>query len=206
MAEVLVSISLFAVLGSVLLAFALGTSQVTDRIQVSGDLTGESRLAFQRFSRELRQASEIRAVQFSTGTGTTTAITFWTDFDGDGVADLDASDPEVLTYRWDPENQRLTLTANDASGTAVTRPVLAGRVTTFELQLRSSLWQYDASPDGVPTTWQELDSSAVGNNNGVPDAPELSRVDLVGVRLSVAEGDVSYTFSTQTDLRNRAQS
>ena len=144
MAEVLVSMMLFAVLGSVLLSFALATAQVTDRVQASGDLTGESRLAFQRFSRELRQASDIRAVQFSTGTGTTTAITFWTDFDGDGVVDLDASDPEVLTYRWDPDTQRLTLTANDASGTAVTRPVLAGRVTDFELQLRSSLWQHDA--------------------------------------------------------------
>ena len=126
MAEVLVSMMLFAVLGSVLLSFAMATARVTDRIQVSGDLTGESRLAFQRFSRELRQASDIRGVQFSTGTGTTTAITFWTDFNGNGVVDLDASDPEVLTYRWDPDSQRLTLTANDASGTAVTRPVLAG--------------------------------------------------------------------------------
>lgn len=206
MAEVLVSMMLFAVLGSVLLSFAMATARVTDRIQVSGDLTGESRLAFQRFSRELRQASDIRGVQFSTGTGTTTAITFWTDFNGNGVVDLDASDPEVLTYRWDPDNQRLTLTANDASGTAVTRPVLAGRVTTFDLQLRSSLWQHDTSGDGVPTTWQELDASVVGNRNGVPDDPELEHVDLIGVELSVTEGDVEHVFSTQTDLRNRAQS
>lgn len=205
--EVLVAMTLFGVVGTVLLGFALGTAAVTDRVQVGGALTGESRVAMERMARELRQAREIDAVQFQSATSTTTAITFWTDFDGDGVRDTGLSDPEVLTYRWDPASRVLTLTADDASGTALTRPVLAATVLDFDLQLRSSLWQHDASPNGIPTTWQELDAagSPVGNGNGVPDV-ELDHVDLVAVTMTVVEDGQRQTYDFQADLRNRAQS
>lgn len=208
--EVLVAMGLFAVVGTLLLGFALSTSAVSDDARSSSDLTGESRIAMERMARELRQASDVIAVQFQSATSTTTAITFWTDFDGDGVRDLDAADPEVLTYRWEPGTARLTLTADDASGTAVTRPILSGDVVSLDLQLRSSLWQYDGelgTPlDGV-TSWEELDAAGapVGNGNGRPDDPELEHIDLVAVRLVVDDGDRTQTFSFQADLRNRAQ-
>lgn len=207
MAELLVAMALFAVVGSLLLGLVVSTAAVTDGVRVSGDLTGESRIAMERMARELRQARAVDAVQFRTETVTTTAITFWTDFDGDGVRDTGVADPEVLTYRWDPAERVLTLTADDAAGTAITRPILSGEVVEFDLQLRSSLWQHDTSPDGTPTTWLELDQagSPVGNNNARPDAPELAHIDLVSVRMVVADGATRQTFSFQADLRNRDQ-
>lgn len=206
MVEVLVGMALFGVIGSVLLGFAVSTAQVTDRVQVQGGITGESRVAMERMARELRQATEIDAVQFQSATTTTTAITFWTDFNGNGNRDTGLADPEVLTYRWDPTTRLLTLTANDASGTALTRPVLAATVLEFDLRLRSSLWQYDSTQDGEPTTWQDLDVAGppVGNDNGVPD-DELDHIDLVSVHMVVQDGDTSQTFDFRADLRNRNQ-
>lgn len=206
MIEVLVAMTLFGLVGSVLLGFAVSTAQVTDRVQVQGGITGESRVAMERMARELRQATEIDAVQFQSATTTTTAITFWTDFDGSGTRNTTGGDPEVLTYRWDPSTRVLTLTANDASGTTLVRPILAATVLEFDLRLRSSLWQYDTTQDGEPTTWQDLDlaGAPVGNNNGAPDE-ELEHIDLVSVHMVVRDGDTSQTFDFRADLRNRNQ-
>ncbi len=204
--EMLVAMGVFALLGTLLLGFAISTGAVRTKVEASADLTSDARLSLERMSRELRQAREIDAVQFQAASATTTAITFWTDFNGNGLRDTAATDPEVLTYRWDPTTQQLTLTANDASGTAVTRPVLAGRVTTFELQLNSSLWQYDLNGNG--TDWTELDAAGgvVGNKNAKPDNPELKHIDLVSVRLVVSSGGSAQTFLMKSDLRNLAQS
>ena len=82
------------------------------------------------------------------------SFTFSADFDGDGVIEPTATDPEELTYSWN--GSQLLLTAADVSGTVVTSPVLAAHVTSFAIDFRSSLWQYDC--DGVNgTLWTELD-------------------------------------------------
>lgn len=203
--EVLVGVGLFGMLGSLLLGLAVSTSKVTEDVRSLTSINEESRLAMERMSRELRQATLITAALVPPGAAPAeTALTFWTDFDGDGVQDLGVADPEVLTYRWDPTSERLSLTANDASGSAVTRPVLAARVTRFELQLRSSAWQRDANGDGT-TTWQELDAvGAGGNGNGVPDGAELTDLDLVGVTLTVLDGARAQTYTSRVDLRNRS--
>lgn len=206
MAEVLVAMGLFGLIATIMLGFAVSTAGVTTKIRDSADVTEESRLAVERMSRELRQASSVDQVEIlSIGGASTTALTLWSDFNGNGVRDNSAADPEVLTYRWDPATGRLTLTANDADGTQVTRPVLAEVVSGFDLRLRSSLWEYDANGDGT-TTWQELDAAGapVGNGNGRPDV-ELTRIDLVAVALSVTEGSSTREFYMQVDLRNRDQ-
>jgi prepilin-type N-terminal cleavage/methylation domain-containing protein len=209
--EVLVAMTLFSLLGTLLLGLALSTSKVTGDIRTISNINEESRLAMERVGRELRQTNAITAVHLPAYGNTTdsTALTFWTDFDGDGAKDLNAADPEVLTYRWDPVTSRLTLTANDAGGTAVTRPVLAATVSRFTLGLRSSKWQYDGSiagqpPDGM-TTWQELDKAGtpVGNGNGILDDPELVNIDLAEVSMIVQEGTHAQTYSTLVHLRNR---
>ena len=201
--EVLVAMGLFGILGSILLGLALSTSDVTDETRAVAEVNEESRLSMERMARELRQANQILDVRLPP-TSTTTALTFWTDFDGDGVQEVNAADPEVLTYRWNPSTSRLTLTANDASGTATTRPVLAANVTGFDLGLRSSKWEYDANADGL-TTWQELDAAGglVGNNNGVPDGNELGNLDLVNITMTVSEAGHVERYATQVDLRNR---
>lgn len=201
--EVLVGMGLFAVLGSLLLGLALSTSKVTEDTRTLANVGEESRLAMERMTRELRQATTITAVQLPPAS--TTAVTFWTDFNGNGVQEVNAADPEVLTYRWNPATSRLTLTANDASGTAVTRPVLAASVSSFTLGLRSSKWQYDTNADGS-TTWQELDvvAAPVGNANSVPDAAELTHIDLVELSMTVLDGARAQTYTTKVDLRNRS--
>ena len=201
--EVLVAMGLFGVLGTLLLGLALSTSKVTDDVRTLANVNEESRIAMERLTRELRQANQITAVRLPTTPTDTTALTFWTDFDGNGVQDLNAADPEVLTYRWNPVTSRLTLTVNDASGTATTRPVLAATVSRFTLNLRSSRWQHDADGNGE-TTWQELDALAAGGNgNGMPDGAELDRIDQVGLELTVLDGARAQTYATRVDLRNR---
>lgn len=206
--EVLVAMGLFGLLSSVLLGFALSTSRVGDDTRRLANVNEESRLAMERLTRELRQAKELQSVQLPADPAVDhTALTFWTDFDGDGFEDLSAIDPEVLTYRWNPATQRLTLTANDASGTAVTRPVLAAKVSSFTVDLGSSLWQYDADGDG-DTTWQEIDTAGppVGNSDAVPNGGELLLTDLVSVSMTVLDGPFAQTYRTEVDLRNRNQS
>jgi type II secretory pathway pseudopilin PulG len=201
--EILVGIVLFGLLGAVLLSVALATSRVTDDTRQLTNVNEESRLAMERLTRELRQATEVVAVKLPSGPTDTTALTFWTDFDGNGVKDLNAADPEVLTYRWEPAAGRLTLTANDPDGTAVTRSLLSANVSDFTVGLRSSQWVYDTNNDG--TTWQELDAAGLptGNRNGVPDGPEFEHIDLVNVSVTVLDGPHAQTYTTQVDLRNR---
>jgi prepilin-type N-terminal cleavage/methylation domain-containing protein len=201
--EVIVAMGLFGLLTTVLLGFALGTGRVTEDTRMLAGVNEESRLAMERFARELRQAREITAYTRPSPADPEVAFTFWTDFDGDDVEDLGVVDPEVLTYRWTPDNNRLTLTANDADGSAVTRPVLAANVSQFEIELFSSLWEHDANGDGM-TSWLELDA-AVGGDDGVPEEADLQYVDLVTVTMTVLDGPHSQTYRTEVDLRNRNQ-
>ncbi|WP_028639108.1 prepilin-type N-terminal cleavage/methylation domain-containing protein [Nocardioides sp. URHA0032] len=199
--EVLVAATLFGVLGTLLLGLAISTSAVTQDTKSRTDVTGEARTALERMTRELRQSAGLDAVTLP-GDGTATSFTFWTDFDGDGFRDQSASDPEVLTYCWSTVTDELTL--NDDADCDAARPVLAGKVSSLQLELDSSEWAYDADGNGT-TTWQELDAKAgLGNDNHRPDGAELLHIDLVGVTLVVRDGTGgAQTFHTSIDLRNR---
>ena len=205
--EVIVAMGLFGLLTTVLLGFALGTGRVAEDTRMLSGVNEESRLAMERFARELRQAREITAYTRPAAPGDEVAFTFWTDFDGDGVKDLGVDDPEILTYRWDPDDNELTLTANDADGSELTRPVLAVNVSRFDIELYSSKWEYDVRPTPTPdgmTSWEELDL-AVGGNNGVPEPADLQYVDMVTVTMTVLDGPHRQTYRTEVDLRNRNQ-
>lgn len=202
--EVLVSMGLFALIGSLLLGLALSTQAVTDSTRTRAGVTEETRTAMERLTRELRQSAGIDAVTLpELAADGSMALTFWTDFDGDQVRDTAASDPEVLTYCWSPASQRLTL--GSTADCSAARPVLAATVASVRLELDSSEWAYDANGDGT-TTWLELDQKGapVGNQNGRPDGPELAHVDLVGVTIVVRDGNGEQSYETQIDLRNRS--
>jgi type II secretory pathway pseudopilin PulG len=216
--ELLVAMALFLVLISLVMTSVMAMSRATTDVKQFTNINEQARIATERLTRELRQAEEVRAAVLPTAADASTAITFGVDFDGSGTVDVVSADPEVLTYRYDASQQRLTLTANDESGTAVTRPILSEQVSAFKLEFRSSLWKYDGckttdSPgapsgakDGI-TDWTELDTACGGgNHNGVLDGTELDRIDLVSVTLSVLEGPHQQTYETQVGLRNQGQS
>lgn len=204
MIELLVGMVLTAILGTLVLGSALGVRQVADDARLNSELTADVRRAMERLVRELRQAGTIDQVDLPANSTAPTAITFWADFDNDGARDVDAADPEVLTYRYAPASGQITLTVNDALGNAVTTPILAENVTTFTLSLRSSQWQYDRDADGI-VTWSELDLAAapVGNSNGKPDGAELARIDSVVLSVSVYRDGRRQEYRTQVDFRNR---
>ncbi len=216
--ELLVAMGLFLVLISLVMTSVMAMSRATTDVKQFTNINEQARIATERLTRELRQAMEVRAAVLPTALDASTSMTFGVDFNGNGIVDDISSDPEVLSYRYDASHQRLTLTANDESGTAVTRPILSEQVSAFRFEFRSSLWKYDGctatdSPgaptgpkDGV-TDWTELDTTCGGgNHNGVLDATELNRIDLVSVTLSVLEGPHTQTYETQVGLRNQGQS
>ena len=125
------------------------------------------------------------------------------DFDGDGLKDVNATDPEIVTYRFDPGTGQLTFTANAPAGTPMKRPILAGNVTKFVLKFTSSRWLYDMPPrDGI-TDWTEID--ALGDKDGIFDDGEFSKIDSVGVTMQLLDGVRKQTYTTQVDLRNQNQ-
>lgn len=203
--ELLVGMVLTSMMGALLLGSALGARKVTDDARTNSELISDVQRAMERLVRELRQAGTIDRVDLPTAAAPGTAITFWADFDNDGARDIDAADPEVLTYRYSPASRRLTLTVDDAGGAAVTMPILAENVTSFGLELRSSSWQYDRNADGV-VGWSELDSGPVGNANGRPDGAELAYIDSVVLSVAVERDGRRQSYRTQVDFRNRHRS
>ena len=210
--ELLVSMVIFGVLGSMIASTVLSSARAVDNTKQLDDINEEARLALLRMARELRQAQRVDAAQlFTSGAygaaGYATSLTFSSDFNGDGVITPGGSDPETLTYRYAPSgnNGQIQLTANDAAGAAVVRPILSGHVTNFRFELRSSQYSCDTNGNGI-TTWQELDTSTNAacphpNNNGL-DANELSQIDSIVVAFTVFEGKHKQDYTTQINLRN----
>jgi prepilin-type N-terminal cleavage/methylation domain-containing protein len=216
--ELMVAIGIFLLLTTMIMTSVLSISSATTDVRQFTNINEQARIAIERLTRELRQASVIRSVSLPLAAGGDTALTFGVDFNGNQAIDDVTADPEVLTYRYDSVNHQLTLTANDETGNAITRPILSEEVSAFTLGFRSSLWQYDGclatDQPGAPTgpkdgltDWTELNTlCGGGNNNGALDGSELAKIDLVVVTLSVLEGTHQQTYQTQVGLRNNAQS
>jgi prepilin-type N-terminal cleavage/methylation domain-containing protein len=224
--EMLVSMVILGALGSVFLTTVFGAETSAKGTSSEQDLNEEARLALNRMARELRQADALTSVLNPDGTSYSssaiTAVTFTADFNGDGCIDgvalsvgavctaYSASNPETLTYCWDPSAsvRQLYLIPGSLSGSTChvdgALPILAGQVTSFKLSYRSNEYLYDADGDGI-TTWTELDQagSPVGNDDGALNSPELSNVDSIVIELNVsANGQHQQSYATQVDLRN----
>jgi prepilin-type N-terminal cleavage/methylation domain-containing protein len=214
--ELLVSMVLVSIIGSIVLAAVMATQRATESSRQVNDLNQEARNVLNRMSRELREAQRITAVTNPMGPGysasSDTSITFEVDFDGNGVIEPAAADPEELTYYYDVSAQQLQLRA---AGAAL--PVLAANVASFKVNFTSRKYLYDGTTtavggvcgsvtgpkDGV-VDWQEVDGNAAqvnGNCNGALDA-ELTVVDSVFINLKVLYGAKQQDYETQVDLRN----
>jgi prepilin-type N-terminal cleavage/methylation domain-containing protein len=202
--EMLVATTLFLLLGTMLLTMTLAVNRAVTDSQQFTNMNEQARVATERLSREMRQATEVRSATLPALPGGDTAVTFGVDFNGNNIIEDSVLDPEVITYRYDASGERLTLTANDEDGVAHTRPILSEQVTAFEFEFRSSLWQHDTNGDGI-TTWEELDASPVGNRNNTLDSAELRHIDLVAFTLTVMDGKHKQTYQSLVGLRNQTQ-
>jgi len=228
--EMLVAMIILSALGTVFLTTVIGAETSAKNTSSEQDLNEEARLALNRMARELRQANAITEVRNPDGgaysSTAITSVTFTADFDGDGCVDgvvpspapspvpvcnaYSSSNPETLTYCWDPSAsvRQLYLIPGTLTGPSCqvsgALPILAGQVTSFKLSYRSNKYLYDTSGDGI-TTWTELDQAGapVGNIDGVLNQPELGNVDSVAIELTVsASGQHEQSYATQVDLRN----
>jgi type II secretory pathway pseudopilin PulG len=210
--ELLVSMTVFSILAVIVFATVLSANNTSKTNGQQNNLNEQARLVLNRITRELRQARSIDAVAF---TGTTiTSVTFEADFNGNGAIDDSTTDPEVLTYCWDPPNHRIMLTGNESTPQPCDNPdalpVIASDVSSFTVTLTSDLWQYDGScgtaADGV-VTWQELDCASltqgVGNQNGQLDSIELRNIDGVSISTVVLRGSRQQSYQTKVNLRNQ---
>lgn len=204
--EVLVAIGLFGVLGTILLGLAISTGSITDDTRQVADIAEETRQGMERMSRELRQASKIADVSLPSPSAPNdiTRFTLLADFDGNGCIAANATDPERLTYVWDPVPKELTLTAT-VGNQQYSKLLLAAKVSNFEVELDSSSWEYDQNQNGT-TTWQELDASSIGNHD--PDVfseAELNHIDVVHLAMTATDGSHQIRYATDVDLRNQSQ-
>ena len=214
--ELLVTILLLGIVGSLGIGAAVSTQRAGNTNRTVNDLNEEARLTLTRLSRELREAERIVSVTNPTGPGYNptqdVSVTFEVDFNGNGVIEPLAGDPERLTYVWDASAGELLLKAS-----SISYPVVSGNVEQFQLELTSRLYSFDgvnpaaasqgcvvpagAVKDGTIHWWEVDGFRARGNCNGVPDV-ELAVVDSVGVQIKVLEGTRQQTYRTTVDMRN----
>lgn len=197
--ELLVAMAIFAVFSSMALGSVLSISRANDDTRKLTAVGEETRLGMERLTRELRQASAISAVTLPQAPNDQTQFTIQVSWDADPCINATAADPEQVTYVYDPTTDVLMM---KAAGHA-DAPLLATKVTRFDLDLRSSAWQYDADRDGI-TTWQEINASSIGD--GIASnftSAELANIDLVHLVMSTKDGSHQIDYTTDVDMRNQ---
>ena len=230
--ELLVAMSIVMILVAVTLTGVLTASGAVKTTTQQQGLNEEARQAINRMVRDIRQAkSVVTAVNpdgpLSFDPTKLVALRVQADFDGDtciggtggspGVvcSPYNASNPEDVTYCYEPGSQQLYVIDNQAaavvpissSSTSCSggQPLLAGNVGAFTVEYRSNNYRYDLDPSDGVTTWRELDAAPapVGNGNGQLDV-ELPEVDSVVLDVTMSIGGKSQLYRTQVDLRNRS--
>lgn len=224
--ELLISMVVMLVLLSVTLTAVVASNSAVNTTAQQQGLSEEARQAINRMARDLRQANAIVTAVNPDGPGHVTgglvAVRLTADFDGDGCisgatgcAAHDASNPEDITYCFEPSTQQLYVIDNGVTGvTPISatsascsggQPLLAGNVQDFMLEYRSNEYRYDVDPSDGVSTWREVDSTPpVGNQNGLLDQ-ELTKVDSVVINVTMTISGKKQAYRTQVDLRNRSQ-
>jgi len=227
--EFLVAMSVMVVLLAVSLTVVKGATGLVGTTQDQQNLNEEARQAINRMSRDIRQASKVVTAVNPDGASfdpaKLVAVRFTSDFDGDGCINgtggasclaYNPSNPEDVTYCYEPSSRQLYVIDNNAVGvTPISststscsggQPLLAGNVAGFKVSYRSNIYRDDLNPTDGVTTWTELDESGVpdGNNNGKLDV-ELANVDSVILSLTMKLGGHQQPYRTQVDLRNQSQ-
>ena len=191
MVELLLAASIsIAILGTMMGAvFAAARTGTTVRDE--HDVAQEATVVLNRLTREIREAKQISSVTNPTGPNysatSNVGVTFDVDFNGDGVIDPYAADPERITYTFDRANRRVLLQSANT-----TTPVIAGGVQDMTLTFTAK-----------GASWTTLDATAGGgNNNGQLDGFELNQLDGIQIHLVMSVNGHSQSFDTGVNLRN----
>lgn len=192
--ELLVAMTLFTMLGGIVLTFVLASTTSAQNAQSNTSLTDQARVSVNRMTRELRQARSVDAV-YPSGVGDK-GLTVSIDFNGNGTIEPSAADAEQLTYCLVGQSLAMRAGASDCTAggfEALTNDV----VSSFVVEYASS---HAANGAGL-RTWQQLD--AAGNANGQLDTTELALIDTVRLTVVAAASGHVQNFQTTVDLRNR---
>jgi len=227
--EFLVAMSIMIVLITVTMTIVKITSGAVLTSQEQQNLNEEARQAINRMARDIRQAKQIVTAVNPDGAGFNSAalvaVRFKSDYDGDGCISgtggigclaYNASNPEDVTYCFQPSTDQLYVIDNSATGVIPVsiastscsggQPLLAGNVSDFKVSYRSDVYRDDINPTDGVTTWSELDESGApeGNVNGVLD-DELVNIDSVVLDLTMRLSGRQQLYRTQVGLRNQSQ-
>lgn len=205
--EILVTFSLFAILGTMLMSTVLTSARTLEGAKQSTDLNEQARLVLNRMSRELREASRITGVSNPGGSThdptATSTVSFEVDFNGNGAFEPSAADAEWVTYTYSAPSKRIFLQTP-----ATTVPILSDNVENFKLFYNSRFFQCDFNRDGT-VTWEEIDDAPftdcpdeLGNDDNLLNT-ELSSINMIVIEITVLTGTRKQEYRTQVDLRNR---
>ena len=218
--EMMVVVLILSLLMGVFYAFLFGGDRVATDGRNWVELNQTARLAFERLTRELREADQVLSVSSPSGDR---SISFQADFDSSGsfatgTYKPDISPDEVITYSYNGSAGTLSVATQETpTGTAT---ALSENIISFRLLYYGSEPRLDigcsgtvdppcAAGDGV-IHWQEIDRSPVagiggfGNNDGVLNV-ELQFVTSIVVEMTVGKGGQTHVYRTGVELRNTFQ-
>ena len=183
MVEVLVSISIFAVLMTAMLGFLWGISDNWVNGKNAADMNENARLGLNRMTREIRQSSQLITAEPG-------RIIFKADF-GSGVG------VETITYWFEPGAQGtpgVVKRQDNPPGNTGAQLVMMNNVDTLTFKYYGNDYKCDTNPQNGEVTYPELQACG-----GIP--AKIARVDI---SLIVKAGSQEkQTFVDQAWLRNR---
>jgi prepilin-type N-terminal cleavage/methylation domain-containing protein len=197
--EVLVAMSIFGVLGTLLLSFGIGTAHLTDETSKSVDLNEETRVALERLARDLRDADHVTQVlpaPAGSGCDPTEFVGLTFTEGSNGSADV----PHAVSYRWDIGNQQLIL--SEAIPDPEQQPILAAKVSGLCIELWSSRWSPIPIQPDKGTSWAELNPPSPPNTTDWWCTAHLADVDRVSVSVTAELHGHARTYTTDVFLRN----
>lgn len=201
--EVLVALVLLGVLSSLFLAFGIATARITDDTSGSVDLNEESRIAFTRLARDLRDADAVTKV-IPAYAGSGCAANEFTGIAFDETT-IDSTVPKKVAYHWDLAAQKLILSEDVPDPQE--QPILAAKVSQLCLQLWSSRWSPLPSQPAMGSSWSELGpptapTAAPSGTDGWWCPSQLGEIDRVRVTMTASLNGHERTYATDVFLRN----
>jgi prepilin-type N-terminal cleavage/methylation domain-containing protein len=208
--ELLVAITVFAVISTSFYTLLFTVQRGTDTAQAVARVSEEARLGFNRMVRDTREGKAIVSASPDPEW-----FTVEVDFNADGIITPWPDANPMGDY------EELTFHFNDASGDSgqilLNDEVLMREVKCVKdgsgackpvFSFSSNRLEYDWDGSGI-TSWQELDEApsrgviGVGNDNGVLDDGELPFISSVTFHIRVRHEDSSSVYYAEAQLRNR---